>query len=378
MTRIIQFFQSSSASGICLFMASLLGIVMANSTMADGYVAALQAHLGPLSVLHWINDGLMAIFFLFVGLEVKREMLHGELNTNAKRFVPGLTALIALMIPGLIYYMVAGGTVAYRSGWAIPTATDIAFALGIVSLLGPRVPTAMKAFLTALAIMDDLMAIVIIAVFYTSSIAYTYIAAACILTGVLFFLNKRKYVASLPYVIVGTLLWYCVFKSGLHATLAGVIVALLIPYQGTGDENDVFPLETWEHKLTNWVGFIIVPLFGFANAGVSFASFTWSDLLHPVVLGIAGGLVVGKQVGVLGTLGVLVKTKLIAMPKDTKWTHIYGIAAVCGIGFTMSLFISLLAFAPGDIQEKSKIGVFLGSTVSGIIGYLVLRYGCEQ
>lgn len=232
----------------------------------------------------------------------------------------------------------------------------------------------MKIFLTTLAVMDDLMAIVIIALFYTQELAWMYLLGAAAVTALLFYINRIGYIRPIPYLMLGIVLWYCVFRSGLHATLAGVILASAIPFRGMREGRTVSPVQEWEHALTNWVTFLIVPLFGFANTGVYLGHFQISDLFQPVVLGIAIGLFLGKQVGVFGTMYILVKTKLVPMPAAATWTHVYGIALCCGIGFTMSLFVDLLAFPPGDARELAKVGIFLGSLLSGIAGYLVLRF----
>lgn len=356
--------------------ASLLGIILANSGIAPVYFSFLETKVGPLSVLLWINDALMAFFFLYVGLEVKREMLHGQLNTNAKRFLPGIAAFFGLSVPAIIYVIFNQATPEYIRGWAIPTATDIAFALGVLALLGSRVPASLKIFLTALAIMDDLMAIVIIALFYSDSLNLMFLGGAGVLTVLLIFLNKQGYIRPISYIVPGVLLWLCVLLSGIHATLAGVVLALTIPFHGERENRHVSPLIEWEHALSKWVTFLIVPIFGFANAGVSFGSFTPQDLLHPVVLGIAVGLFLGKQVGVWGSVRILVALKIVPMPEGATWRQIYGVALLCGIGFTMSLFVSLLAFSDATVQDEAKIGIFLGSFLSGLLGYLLLRYGC--
>ncbi len=374
MERLVYFFQSASAGGVLLLVAAIFGIIMANSGMAPYYFGFLHLEAGPLPIHLWINDVFMAIFFLLVGLEVKREMIDGELNTNAKRFLPGIGAFFGLAVPAIIYGLFNGGHGEFIHGWAIPTATDIAFAIGIVSILGSRVPVAMKVFLTTLAVMDDLMAIVIIAIFYTDSLQFMYLGGAAVIIAVLFYINKQNYHRPVPYILLGIGLWFCIFQSGLHATLAGVILAMTIPFKSIHEGKVVYPLMEWEHKLSNWVTFLIVPVFGFANAGVSAGNFTFQDLFHPVVLGVAVGLFVGKQIGVFGTMYVLVKTKIVDMPHNTTWGHVYGIALCCGIGFTMSLFVDLLAFPPGEAQEMAKIGIFMGSITSGLCGYVVLRY----
>lgn len=376
MRRLLFFVTSSSADGVLLLIAAALGLVIANTPLYHIYEETLEMQLGPLPVHLWINDVLMSIFFLFVGLEVKREMINGELNTNAKRMLPGISALCGLLVPALIYYAINSGNAIDVRGWAIPTATDIAFAIAIVTALGRRVPLAMKSFLTALAVMDDLMAIVVIAIFYTSSIAWLYLVGAAVITGLLIYMNKSGYIRPIPYIVLGIGLWYCVFNSGLHATLAGVILAMTIPFSGIRQGRHVSPIMEWEHALNNWVALLIIPLFGLANTGVSFAAFDVDSLANPVVLGIVLGLFFGKQIGVFGSLFALVKAKVVPMPAQTSWLQVYGIALCCGIGFTMSLFISLLAFTPGMAgapQELAKVGIFVGSILSGVLGYIVLR-----
>lgn len=373
MNRFIFFFQSASAGGVILMLASIVGIILANSGLAQTYMDVLAYEAGPLSVLLWINDALMAIFFLYVGLEVKREMMHGQLNTNPKRFLPGIAAFFGLAVPGIIYYFFAQGNAEYIRGWGVPTATDIAFAIGVITLLGDRVPTSLKVFLTALAIMDDLMAIVIIAVFYTETIHFFYLFAALVHIIALLYINKQGYIRPITYLLLGIGLWVCILKSGLHATLAGVILALTIPYHGVRAGRHVSPLVEWEHALNPWVTFLIIPIFGFANAGVSFHGVSLEDFTNPVVLGIACGLFFGKQIGIFTSVFALVKCKLVSMPENATWLQVYGTATVCGIGFTMSLFVALLAFTDVHVQEMAKIGIFLGSILSGVVGYVILR-----
>ncbi|WP_295788900.1 Na+/H+ antiporter NhaA [uncultured Veillonella sp.] len=397
------FIEAQSSGGILLLLMAALAVWIANSPMASMYQSFLHMPLGPLSVELWVNDVLMAIFFLGVGLEVKHEMVDGALNTPSKRFLPSIAALMGVLAPAGIYYWFTSAQPELIRGWAIPTATDIAFSIGIISLLGSRVPVAAKVFLTTLAVVDDLIAILIIAVAYTESFNFLFMGGAIAVLVALVILNKRGVIAPWPYIILGVILWFCIFKSGLHATMAGVLLAMTIPTKGTpkkavqdakslaqadGGEaqqvakagrtdeeaDEVNPLMDWEHALSNWITFLIVPLFGFVNAGVSFGDFQLSDLQHPVLLGIALGLFVGKQVGIFGILLLLVKTKLVPMPKPMTWMHIYGVSLCCGVGFTMSLFVDLLAFPPGHAQELAKVGIFIGSIVSGVLGYLVLRY----
>ncbi len=370
--KISDFFRSEPAAGIVLMVAALLGIIVANSPLSSQYFGTLQSYVAGMSVSHWVNDGLMAVFFLFVGLEVKRELLQGELDTNAKRLLPGLAATAGLIVPALIYLLFNYADADAAKGWAIPAATDIAFALGVLALLGKRVPLSLKIFLTALAIMDDLAVIVIIALFYTADLAPVYLLFAAVVLTVLFMLNKRGVFKSWPYLALGALLWFFVLKSGIHATLAGVVLAFAIPLRMPASAGEPLLLK-WEHALANWVAFLVVPVFGFANAGVSFAGFSLDVFTQPVVLGIALGLFLGKQIGIFGLVWGMVKLGWAKLPEGATWPQVYGVSLLCGIGFTMSLFISLLAFSNPELQDYSKVGVFLGSALAGILGYLVLR-----
>lgn len=370
--KISDFFRSEPAAGIVLMVAALLGIIVANSPLSSQYFGTLQSYVAGMSVSHWVNDGLMAVFFLFVGLEVKRELLQGELDTNAKRLLPGLAATAGLIVPALIYLLFNYADADAAKGWAIPAATDIAFALGVLALLGKRVPLSLKIFLTALAIMDDLAVIVIIALFYTADLAPVYLLFAAVVLTVLFMLNKRGVFKSWPYLALGALLWFFVLKSGIHATLAGVVLAFAIPLRTPQSAGEPLLLK-WEHALANWVAFLVVPVFGFANAGVSFAGFSLDVFTQPVVLGIALGLFLGKQIGIFGLVWGMVKLGWAKLPEGATWPQVYGVSLLCGIGFTMSLFISLLAFSNPELQDYSKVGVFLGSALAGILGYLVLR-----
>ncbi|SUP40071.1 Na+/H+ antiporter NhaA [Veillonella criceti] len=375
MSRIKAFLQSPSAGGILLLVSAALAIGVANSAYSDQYFHFLKFPLGPFAVEAWVNDVLMAIFFLGVGLEIKHEMINGELNTNAKRILPTVAAFCGVMVPAVIYFIFNHGNPMYHRGWAIPTATDIAFSIGVVSLLGTRVPVAMKVLLTTLAVVDDLIAVVIIAAFYTESLQFLYMGMAVLIFILLMILNKRNIFHPLPYVVLGVVLWYCIFKSGLHATLSGVFLAMTIPYRAQYSSGKwISPVMQWNSALIKWITFLILPLFGFINAGVSFSDFSFNDLFHPVVLGVSLALFIGKQVGVFSTVYILVKTKLVDMPVHATWSHVYGIAVCCGIGFTMSLFVDLLAFPPSHAQEMAKVGIFIGSIFSGVIGYVVLRY----
>ncbi|RUW62652.1 Na+/H+ antiporter NhaA [Mesorhizobium sp. M7A.F.Ca.US.008.03.1.1] len=371
-----EFLDSEAAGGIILMVAAALALIVANSPLAETYFSALHAYLGPLSVSHWVNDGLMAVFFLLVGLEIKREMLDGQLSTWPRRVLPGIAAAGGMVVPALVYVAVNRNNAAALSGWAIPTATDIAFALGVLSLLGSRVPASLKVFLTALAIIDDLGAVIIIAIFYTSGLSLAYLGAAFAVIAALVVLNRMRVMTLVPYLVLGVILWVLVLKSGVHATLAGVALALTIPLgrsAGTGHDLDHSPLHRLEHGLHKIVAFVVIPIFGFANAGVSLAGLSVSALIEPLTLGVAAGLVVGKLVGVFGSSALAIRLGLADLPANAGWTHMIGISLLCGIGFTMSLFIGLLAFA-GDValQDAVKVGILAGSFVAAILGAAVL------
>lgn len=377
--KIKYFFTLPTAGGIVLMLSAILGLLIANSPLSEYYFNILSSYIAGLSILHWINDALMAIFFLYVGLELKREFISGELATNSQRILPGLAAFAGLAVPAVIYFLFNKHDATAVSGWAIPTATDIAFALGIVALLGSRVPLSLKIFLTALAIIDDLAAILIIAVFYSSELNLLYLLGALGALLVLIFFNIKGITNAFCYIVVGIILWFLVLQSGIHATLAGVVLAMTIPLNNVKTNNKgETPLIAWEHALSNWVGFLIIPLFGLANAGVSFAGLELSMLTHPIVLGVAFGLFFGKQIGIFGMVFLGEKLGIFKRPSGATWLQVYGIALLCGIGFTMSLFISMLAFISPELQDISKIGVFLGSLVSGILGYLLLRFNSQQ
>ena len=368
------FFASEPAAGIVLMLAAVLGLALANSVFAPVYFQILDHNVLGLSVLHWINDALMAVFFLYVGLEMKREFIGGALQSLQQRLLPGLAALAGLLVPALIFVAMNWGNPVVLAGWAIPTATDIAFALGVLALLGSRIPSSLKVFLAALAIMDDMAAIVVIALFYSSGLQWLYLLAAALVLLCLYLLNRRHVYRHSPYIVLGLLLWFLVLKSGIHATLAGVALALTIPLRVVNPHSEGWPpLLQWEHGLQRWVSFLVVPVFGWANAGVSFANIGWSDLAHPWVWGIALGLFVGKQVGVFGMVYVGEKLGVLVRPQGANWWHVYGVALLCGIGFTMSLFISILAFVEPQWQDLSKLGVFIGSLLAGVAGYGVLR-----
>ena len=371
-----EFLDGEAAGGIILMVAAALALIVANSPLAETYFAVLHAYLGPLSISHWVNDGLMAVFFLLVGLEIKREMLDGQLSTWPRRALPGIAAAGGMLVPALVYVAVNRDNAAALSGWAIPTATDIAFALGVLSLLGSRVPASLKVFLTALAIIDDLGAVIIIAIFYTSGLSSTYLAAAFAVIAVLVVLNRMRVMTLVPYLLLGVILWVLVLKSGVHATLAGVALALTIPLErsaGVGHDLDHSPLHRLEHGLHKIVPFVVIPIFGFANAGVSLAGLSLDALIEPLTLGVAAGLVVGKLVGVLGSSALAIRLGLADLPANAGWTHMIGISLLCGIGFTMSLFIGLLAFASDvALQDAVKVGILAGSFIAAILGAAVL------
>ncbi len=368
-----RFLASESAGGIVLMGAALAALIVANSPLAPGYFAILHSVWLGLSVELWINDGLMAIFFLMVGLEIKREVLAGGLATWEQRALPGFAAAGGMLVPALIYLAINWGNAQTIGGWAIPAATDIAFALGVLSLLGKRVPTSLKVFLAALAILDDLGAVTIIAFFYSSGLNLPMLLASFATLALLVVMNRLKVRRLLPYLITGALLWFFVLQSGVHATLAGVALALCIPL-GKPEEEARSPLLFLEEKLHYWVAFAIVPVFGFANAGVSLAGISADNLLDPVPLGVALGLFVGKQIGVFLAALLAIRAGLAVLPQGSNWVQLYGVALLCGIGFTMSLFIGNLAF-PGaaHLVDEVKIGVLMGSGLAAIAGVLLLR-----
>ena len=370
------FLDIEASGGLVLMGAAALALVVANSPLSGAYFDALHSYVLGLSVLHWINYALMAVFFLLVGLEIKREMLDGQLSTWPRRALPGIAALGGMIVPALIYLAFNAGPNGHPRGWAIPSATDIAFALGVLSLLGPRVPISLKVFLTALAILDDLGAVLIIAVFYTSELNLYALGGAIFVLGLLQGLNRARFTDLKPYLLLGVVLWFLVLISGVHATLAGVALALMIPLRVTPGrpEDATSPLHILEHSLQPWVAFLIIPIFGFANAGISFAGMSLSSLQNPVPLGVALGLFVGKQVGVFAFAWAAIKAGLADLPANATWPQLYGVALLCGIGFTISLFIGLLAFpTSADLQDATKLGVLLGSIVSGLIGAALLR-----
>ena len=367
-----RFISSEASGGLILMGTAVLALVVANSLFAETYFSVLASYVGGLSILHWINDALMAVFFLMVGLEIKREVITGQLSTWPQRILPGIAAFGGMIMPAAIYLFLNWTSAGTAKGWAIPAATDIAFSLGVVALLRSRVPLSLKVFLTALAIIDDLGAVGVIAVFYTAKINGAALVGSAVIVAILATLNRFGVNRLLPYLILGGGLWYLVLLSGIHATVAGVLLALTIPLavsKGTGDS----PLLRLEHGIHPWVAFLIVPICGFANAGVSFDGFKPSTLLHPVTLGVTLGLFLGKQLGVFGLTFGAIKLGLAALPDGASFRQIYGVALLCGIGFTMSLFIGLLAFPDSvPMQNSVKIGVIAGSALSALVGAAVL------
>ncbi|WP_449471435.1 Na+/H+ antiporter NhaA [Sphingobium chungangianum] len=370
------FLAAEAAGGIILIAAAALGMLVANSALSADYFHTLHIDLAGLSLLHWINDGLMALFFLIVGLEIKREVLDGQLARWPDRLLPGLAAAAGVVMPALIYVAINRGDATGLRGWAIPAATDIAFALGVLALLGPRVPGSLKIFLAAVAIIDDLIAVLIIALFYSGQLNLLPLALAVAGLACLALCNRAGVNSLWPYVLIGIFVWFCVLQSGIHATLAGVAVAMTIPLRKTpaAPDDQHSPLSRLEHGLHPWVAYAIVPLFGFANAGVSLSGVAPDDLAQPVPLGIALGLFAGKQLGIFGTVWLLSRLGWASRPAHSTWTQVYGVALLCGIGFTMSLFIGGLAFAPHpDTGDAAKLGILLGSLASATAGFLVLR-----
>ena len=379
--EIREFLQLESASGIILLGAAVLAIVASNSPLAWLYDLFLgipvEIRVGALHIgkplLLWINDGLMAIFFLLVGLEIKRELVAGELASPAQAMLPGIAAAGGMLLPALIYAGINLGDAMALKGWAIPAATDIAFALGILQLLGRAVPLGLKVFLVALAIIDDLGAIVIIALFYTGNLSLVSLLLALGVLAAMFGLNRLGVTRVAPYALLGIVLWVCVLKSGVHATLAGVAMAFAIPMR-TGDGGDgPSPLKQLEHVLHPWIAYLVMPLFAFANAGVSFAGLGLAALADGVTTGIAAGLFLGKQLGAFGFAWAAIRLGLARLPDGVRWIDLYGACVLAGVGFTMSLFIGTLAWDTADYAAPVRLGVLAGSLMSGVGGYLLLR-----
>ena len=373
------FFKLEAASGLVLFFAAIIALLISNSELADLYFATLNEYLFiginnfglKLSVLHWINDALMAIFFFFVTLEIKREFLQGELSNIKQALLPIIAAVGGMLVPALFYVFINLGDSETLNGWAIPSATDIAFSLGVLSLLGKRVPLSLKVFLTALAIIDDLGAIVIIALFYSGDLSIKYLTLMLLAFIALLLINKFNIKKFLPYLVVGLFLWDFTHNSGIHATIAGVLLAMTIPHRKK--EKDFSLLIKIEHSISPYVAFGIMPLFAFANAGVSLEGLSFASLLDKVPLGIVLGLFLGKQLGVFIFSYLSIKLKVAQMPSDTSWYNFYGVGVLTGIGFTMSLFVGNLAFAENmQYMDGVKIGVLTGSLLSTLFGYFLI------
>ncbi|THA01785.1 Na+/H+ antiporter NhaA [Rodentibacter pneumotropicus] len=376
-----QFFKLESSSGILLLFAALIAILFANSPLGTIYNDFLHlpvsVQVGTFAIgktlLHWINDGFMAVFFVLVGLEVKRELLEGSLSSYQQAIFPAFAAVGGMVIPALVYVFIAYQDPTLANGWAIPMATDIAFALGIMALLSKQVPLPLKVFLLALAIIDDLGAIVVIALFFSHGLSIQALIFAAIAIMLLIILNRFKVTALCAYMVVGIILWASVLKSGVHATLAGVIIGFCIPLKGEKGET---PLEDFEHLLAPWTSFLILPLFAFANAGVSFEGLDFSMMTSPLLLAIALGLIIGKPLGVFGFSYLSIKLGIAKLPEDINFKQIFSVAILCGIGFTMSMFLASLAFDENtgeSVNTLSRLGILLGSTFSAIVGYIFLK-----
>ncbi|MDA0147713.1 Na+/H+ antiporter NhaA [Vibrio sp. LaRot3] len=367
------FFKMESAGGILLVIAAAIAMTIANSPLNEMYQAFLHTYVFGMSVSHWINDGLMAVFFLLIGLEVKRELLEGALKSKETAIFPAIAAVGGMLAPALIYVLFNINDPEAIQGWAIPAATDIAFALGIMALLGSRVPVSLKVFLLALAIIDDLGVVVIIALFYTGDLSTTALAIGFAMTLSLFLLNSRHVTKLLPYMIVGAILWVAVLKSGVHATLAGVVIGFSIPLKGNKGERS--PLKHMEHALHPYVAFFILPLFAFANAGISLEGVSIEGLTSMLPLGIAMGLLVGKPLGIFTFSWAAVKMGVAKLPEGINFKHIFAVSVLCGIGFTMSIFISSLAFGSvnAEFDTYARLGILMGSTTAAVLGYFLLH-----
>ena len=381
--RLKSFMDSEAASAVPLLGAAVAALVLANSPL-DGAIKTLLGEKLTLSygeiglskpLLLWINDGLMAVFFLLVGLEIKREVVEGELSRPSQVALPIAGAIGGMAVPALVYAAINWGDPVALHGWAIPAATDIAFSLGVLAVLGRRVPLALKVFLTTLAIVDDLGAIVVIAIFYTGQLSAEALAVAALCVAVLAVLNASGVRRIGPYAVVGAVLWVSVLKSGVHATLAGVVLAMFIPLRVSGVAEDKRPAIHLEHALKPWSAWLIMPAFAFANAGLSLADLSLGSLFQPVPLGIMAGLFLGKQVGIVLGAGLLILAGVAAMPAGGSWRTLYGVSILGGIGFTMSLFIGTLAFQDPRYEAEVRLGVLAGSVLSAVVGYLVLRLG---
>ena len=374
-------FKADAFAGILLIAVAIVALIVANSGVSDAYFEMFNGYLWPketfyLNTIHlWVNDGLMVIFFFVVGLEVKREIIAGNLSDPKARNLPILAAAAGMAAPAAMYLLIAGGEPGLGNGWAIPAATDIAFAMGVVGLLGTRVPAPLRLFLLTVAIVDDIGAVTIIAIFYTANLKVMFLAASAVVLGVMYALNRAGVSSKIPFIALTVVLWLLVLYSGVHATIAGVLAALMIPFQCKDGST---MLEDMEHALVPWNAYIVVPIFGFANAGVNLAGVGMGALLDPLPLAIAAGLVIGKQVGIFSTVWAAVKLRIVEKPPGCSWPEVWGVSILCGIGFTMSLFIGELAFPGSDdaarlLRDEAKIGVLTGSLISALLGFIVLR-----
>ncbi|MDB5675899.1 MAG: nhaA [Sphingomonas bacterium] len=374
-----QFLADEAVGGIVLIAAAALAMILANSPFAHDYFHLLHVEtgpvlaptIGPMTVHLWVNDGLMALFFLLVGLEIKREIVAGELSRPADRRLPLVAAFAGMAAPALVYLAISWGDPALRRGWAIPAATDIAFAVGVLALLGKRVPTQLKLFLTTVAIVDDMGAVAIIAIVYSKGIDIGALLAAAGTLAVMWALARRGVISLWPFLLCFAILWWLVLRSGVHATVAGVLAAALIPI---GKDEATSPLHRLEHALSSWVAFFIVPLFALANAGVALTGLGLHALAEPLVVAVAAGLFVGKQAGMLGGIALADRLGIAPRPRGVSWTQLYGVLLLAGIGFTMSLFIGGLAFDAPARMDSVKIGVLIGSALSAVAGFVVLRW----
>jgi NhaA family Na+:H+ antiporter len=380
------FLKLEAASGIILMLTAIAAMIIANSPLSPWYdllldipvVVAVGTFEIAKPLLLWINDGLMALFFFLIGLELKREFIEGDLSKPGQVTLPAIGAVGGMIVPALCYAAFNYDDPAALNGWAIPTATDIAFALGILAIIGTKVPLQLKVFLTSLAIFDDLGAIIVIAAFYTEQLSVLSLTVSAVMLALLFTFNRQGIVSTAPYIFIGIILWIAVLKSGVHATLAGVVLALFIPMKGNPGQPS--PLKELEHNLHSLVAFIVLPVFAFANAGISFAGIGVDQIMAPVPLGIILGLVVGKQLGVFGFCFVAIKLGFAKMPENVNWTLLYGVAALCGVGFTMSLFVGSLAFEQSSASPlfQDRLGIVIGSVISGVLGYVLIKRAVKK
>ncbi|WP_077338820.1 Na+/H+ antiporter NhaA [Pseudocolwellia agarivorans] len=381
LSPIQNFLKQEASGGIILMFTAVFAMILANSPWASYYdlfldvpvVVAVGSFEIAKPLLLWINDGLMALFFFLVGLELKREFIEGNLSEPSQIALPAIAAIGGMAIPALIYVAFNYNDPTAINGWAIPTATDIAFALGILAIIGSKVPLQLKVFLTSLAIFDDLGAIIVIALFYTEQLSVLSLVVSAVVLTLLFGLNKKGVTSTSPYIFLGIVLWVAVLKSGVHATLAGVALAFFIPIKG--EEGEPSPLKSLEHNLHSMVAFIVLPIFAFANAGINFTSVGIDQILSPVPLGIIAGLILGKQIGIFGFCFIAIKLGLAKLPENVNWKLLYGVSLLCGVGFTMSLFIGSLAFEQSADSPlfQDRLGIVIGSLISGIVGYIVIK-----